>query len=143
MVSTCPLISKSPSLCFNPLVTIPSALVTSGITTGSKVFFSSLARSMYLSLFSFCFSFTPWSAGTAKSTIRRVLFLLLSFVGYRSLKLSWPRLDDPFVSQNPKELCASHFLGWILGCAYTYCSYDQIQTSCTVPRRSPFPPSCV
>ena len=27
----------------------------------------------------------------------------------------WPRLDDPFVSQNLKECCASHFLGRILG----------------------------
>ena len=31
----------------------------------------------------------------------------------------WQRIDDPFVTQNPKGFCASHFLGRILGCAYT------------------------
>ena len=37
-------------------------------------FFNLLAKSRYLSLFSFSFNFTLWSAGTAKSTIRKVLF---------------------------------------------------------------------
>ena len=40
----------------------------------SLVFFSSLARSKHLNLFSLSFNFTLWSAGTAKSTIRQVLF---------------------------------------------------------------------
>ena len=39
-------------------------------------FFSSLARSRYLSFFSFSFNFTLWSAGTAKSTIQQVSFIL-------------------------------------------------------------------
>ena len=46
-------------------------------------------------------------------------WLLLSLV-------VWPRLDDPFVSETPKEFCTSHFLERILGYAYTICSYSQI-----------------
>ena len=44
------------------------------VSLSSLVFFSSLTRSRYLSLFSFSFNFTLWSAETAKSTIRHVLF---------------------------------------------------------------------
>ena len=42
----------------------------------SLFFFSSLARTRYLSFFSPSFDFTLWSAGTAKFTIRSVLFFL-------------------------------------------------------------------
>ena len=38
----------------------------------------------------------------------------------------WPRLDDLFVSQNPRGVFASHSPGHILGCTYTICSYGQI-----------------
>ena len=41
-------------------------------------FFSSLARCTYWSYFSLSFSFTQWSAGTAKSTVSQVLFFLLT-----------------------------------------------------------------
>ena len=53
MVSTRPLISKSSSPFNNPLVTEPSAPITIGINFSSLFhsFFSSLARSRYLSLF--------------------------------------------------------------------------------------------
>ena len=53
----------------------------------SIVFFSSLERSRYLSLFSFSFSLTLWSAGTAKSTTRQVLFFLSFFTFTRSGRL--------------------------------------------------------
>ena len=33
------------------------------------------------------------------------------------------KLGVLFVSQNPTEVYASHSPGWILGCAYTVCSY--------------------
>ena len=81
--------------------------------------FNSLARSSYLSFFSLSFSFTLWSAGTAKSPIRQVLF----FCFFLFFFVVWPRLDNPFVPQNLHEFCASHFLGQILGWAYTSCSY--------------------
>ena len=44
-------------------------------------FLHSLARSKYLSLFSLSLIFTLWSTGTAKSTIREVLFFCLLLLG--------------------------------------------------------------
>ena len=63
----------------NPLVTVPNAPITIGtiITFMFHSFFNSLARSRYLSFFSLSFRFILWSAGTAKSTILQILFLLL------------------------------------------------------------------
>ena len=121
MVSTRPPTSKSSSPFSNPLVTVPNAPITIGIifTCMFHRFFSSLARLRYLSFFSLSFSFILWSAGTAKSTILQVLsfffcWLLLSLV-------SWPGLGDPFVYQSPIGVYVSHFLGQVLGCAYTIC----------------------
>ena len=120
MVSTRPPTSKSSSPFSNPLVTVPNAPVTIGInfTCMFHSFSSSLARSRYLSFFSISFCFILWSAGTAKSTILQVLF----FFCLLSLSLvSWPGLGDPFVYQSPIGVYASHFLGQMLGCAYTIC----------------------
>ena len=80
MVSTCPLISKSSSPCTYDLVSVPSALIMIGITVTFMFhsFFSSLAKCRNWSLFSLSLSFTFWSAGTAKSTIRQVLFFFLT-----------------------------------------------------------------
>ena len=71
MVSNCPLISKSSSPSTNLLVTVPSALITIGISVTFMFYsiFSSLARSRYLYHFSPSFSFTLESAGTVKSNI--------------------------------------------------------------------------
>ena len=66
MVSTHSLISKSSSPFTYPLVTVPLLC--------SIVFFSSLARSRYLSLFSLSLSFTLQSARIAKSTTWQVFF---------------------------------------------------------------------
>ena len=59
MVSTRPPTSKSSRPFNNPLVTVPKAPITIGIivTFLSHSFFNSLARSMYLSLFSHSFNF--------------------------------------------------------------------------------------
>ena len=38
----------------------------------------------------------------------------------------WPTLGNPFVSQNPWKVSASHFQERILDCTYIFCSYDQI-----------------
>ena len=77
MFSTRPLISKFSSFCNNPLLTVPSAPVTNGITATFMFhnFFNSLARSNDFSLFSFSFSFILWSAGTPKPTIPLVIFV--------------------------------------------------------------------
>ena len=79
IVSTCPVTSKSSRPFNNPLVTVPNAPITIGtiVTFMFHSFFNSLARSRYLSFFSLSFRFILWSAGTAKSTILQILFLLL------------------------------------------------------------------
>ena len=82
MVSTRPFISKSPTSCTNPLLTVSTAPITVSITVTLmfRIIFSSLARFRFLSLFQISFKFALWSAGTAKSTIRQVLFFLLSII---------------------------------------------------------------
>ena len=83
IVSTRPLISKLSSPFINPLVTVLSTPIKIVITVTFIFhrFFSSLARSRYLSLLWLSFSFTLWSAGTATSTTRQVLvfFFFSSF----------------------------------------------------------------
>ena len=75
-------------------------------------FFNSRTKSRSLFFFIVYFSFTLWSVGRVKSTIRQVLLFFCFFfflVGVLSLGLVvWPRLGDLFVSQNPREICASH-----------------------------------
>ena len=64
-----------------------------------------------------------------KVQVHILLCTLLQFYSEvsRSSKVhDWPRLDCPSVAQNPREFYASHFLGRVLGCAYTICSYSQI-----------------
>ena len=91
IVTTRPLISKSSRPCTNPLMTIPRAPITIGITVTFLfhsfflffffvfVFFQFPNKSRYLSFFSLSFNFTLWSAGTAKSTILLVLFFSFFF----------------------------------------------------------------
>ena len=69
--STCSIISKSFSPWTNPLLTVLRAPITVDIMTTFILhsFFSSLARSMYLSFFSYSFNFTRWFTGIAKSKI--------------------------------------------------------------------------
>ena len=95
-------------------------------------FFQFPNRSRYLSLFSL--------SGMAKSSVQQVLF----FFCWLSLGLViWPRLSDPFISQNLREVCVSHATGWISGCAYTICSYGQISLTSTISSGSPSSPSHV
>ena len=142
-VYTCPLIFQSSSSVMNPLVTVP-------IVIGISVTFM---------FHSFCFSVLLQGQGTFLSfwflsallcgqlERQSLLFDKFSFF-FCCCWLSqglvvWPSLGDPFVSQNPREVCASHFLGRILDCAYTICSYGQISISCTIPSGSPSPPGRV
>ena len=90
----------------------------------SIFFFNFLARPRYLSLFSLFSISTRWSAGTAKFPIGQVFCFCCCWLSL--CLVVWPRSGDPFVSQNPKEVCATHFLGRILGCAYTICLYGEI-----------------
>ena len=120
MVSTHPLIFQS----FSPLGIVPRAPIRNGIsiTFMFHSFFSCLARSRHLSFFSLSFNFTQWLAGTAKSKILQVLFFCCWL--FQS-PVVWPRLGDPFVSQNPRKVCASHSPGQNLGCAYPICLHGK------------------
>ena len=82
IVSTRPPTSKSSRPFNNPLVIVPNATNTIGtiVTFMFHRFFNSLARSRYLSFFSYSFSFILWSAGTAKSTILQNIFFLLIII---------------------------------------------------------------
>ena len=123
MVSTQPPTSKSSRPFNNPLVTVPKVPITIGmiVTFMFHSFFNILAKSRYLSLFSHSFTFILWSAGTAKSTILQIFFCwLLEGLVFRS------RLGDPFAYQSPTGVCVCHFLGQVLGCAYTICWHGQI-----------------
>ena len=79
-----------------------------------RLFFSSLTRSRYLFLFRLP-SVLPCGQPEQQSLlIGRFSFFFSFFYCWLSQGLIvWPRLGVPFVSQNPKEFCASHFLGRI------------------------------
>ena len=80
MASTRPPTSKSPCHFNNPLVTVPKAPITIGIivTFMFHSVFNSLERSRSL-FFSHSFSFIMWPAGTAKSTILKILFFFVDY----------------------------------------------------------------
>ena len=142
MVSTRPPNSKSSSPFSNPLVTVPNVPIIIGIivTCMFHSFFNSLARSRYLSFFSHSFSFILWSAGTAKSIILQILFFFFLLIIIRSVLLAEIRWS---VCQCPIGVHVCYFLGQVLGCAYTICSFGQISISCTSPSGSSCPPSLV
>ena len=60
---------------------LPKAPITIAIIISFMFysFFNSLARSRYLSFFSYSFSFIMWSTGTAKSTILQILFFIIDY----------------------------------------------------------------
>ena len=104
-------------------------------------FFSSLIGSRYISLFFLFFQF--YSVVSRHSKVHNFTSCLSFFFNWLSLDLVvWQRLDDPFVYQNPWEVCASRSLGRILGCAYTPFSNGQFKIFCTVPGGLSSPPSC-
>ena len=126
MVSTRPPTSKSSSPFNYPLVIVPKPPIVIIVTFMFYSFFSSLARSRYLSFVSHSFSFILWSAGTAKSTILQVLFFCC-FCCWLVLGLVlWLRLGDPCVCQSPTGVYVCYFLGQVLGRVYIICSYGQI-----------------
>ena len=67
-----------------------------------------------------------WSADSAKSTIRLILFWCYYYCCL-SLNLAvLPRLDNYFVSKSPREEYASYSPGLILDCSYITYLYSQI-----------------
>ena len=122
MVSTRPIISKSFSPFIYPLGTVPWTTITIGITVTFlfQSFYSSPARSRYLSPFSLSFSFVLCAAGTAKSIFGGFSFFLLVIIkssrldeirqsvcsskSQRSLRVSFSRTDS--------RLCIYHWFVW-------------------------------
>ena len=124
------LTSSSHCLFFRPLGSIQRVSTSIYITVHSR--FSSMARSKYLSIFSFSFIFTLWSAETARDG--KVFFLV-------NKHEFWLWSSNPFVSQSPRKFYASFYLGQILVCAYSICQHGNILFSCTITSWSVFPSS--
>ena len=85
MVATCPLISMSSSPCTKPLVIVPYTPITVGVTFTfmfHSFFFSSLARSMHLSL-----SYFSPVLSYGQSKRHNPLFVKFSF--FLSLTMTW------------------------------------------------------
>ena len=104
MVSTCPLISNFSSLRINPLLTVPSTLITIDITVTFMLHrFLALKQSPGIYL-SFCF-FSVLLCGQPGRQCP--LFGRFSFCWLLLGLVVRPRLIEPFLSQNPKEICAA------------------------------------
>ena len=105
MVSTRLPTSKSSRPFNNPLVTVPKAPITIGIivTFMFHSFFNSLVRSSNLSLFSHSFSFILWSAGTAKSTILQIFFLIIIIRSGLLAEIRW----SVCISKSHGSFCVS------------------------------------
>ena len=118
MVYNRPFIFKSSSPFINPLVTIPRAPIIIGINVTfmfHRFLFSSLLRSRYLFSFSLSLILICGQLGR-----QNPLFCMFSFFCWLLEGLVvWPRLSDPFRSQNPKGICVGHSPGLDVGlCIY-------------------------
>ena len=121
IVSTRPPTSKFSRPFNNPLVTVPNEPITIGtiVTFMFHSFFNSLARSRYLFFSSISFRFILWSAGTAKSTILQILFLLLVMWSGLLAGIRWSvcmlkshrSLCESF-SRTSAGLCIYHLFPW-------------------------------
>ena len=103
-ISTCPLISKSSSLFPKTSGIVLSTPIGITIIRFHSLFFSSLARSNYLSHFLLSFIFTRWYVGMAKSTIQQVFFILLTIT--RSGLLAGIN-GVVYISKSQRILCIS------------------------------------
>ena len=88
-----PLFFQSSSMVYELISLFALLLFYSGISRNGKVHYSEV--SIFFFLFFFFFFFFWLSLGL----------------------VVWASLDDSFVSKNPKEFCASHFLEHIMGYA--------------------------
>ena len=112
-VSSCPLISKSSCPRANHLVTIKGTTITNVLPSLSSSIFFQFSRKVKVltSLFVFLQLYPVVNRiGKVHYSPNSLFFCWLS-LGL----VDRARLDDPFVSQNPREFGASHFLRRILG----------------------------
>ena len=101
IVAFCPLISKSSSPFINPLMTVPRAPITIGITVVFMFhgFFNSFARSRYLSFFSFSFNVVSWDSKVHNSASS--LFLLIIIRSGHLAEIRW----SISISKSQESLC--------------------------------------
>ena len=124
MVFTSPPTSKSSS----PLVIVPDAPITICIIVTCMFhsfcfFFNSLAKVEVLILLFTFFWFYSVVSRDSKVDILQILFF---FCGLLLVLVFWSRLGDPCVCESPIGVNVCFFLGQVLGCAYTICSYGHI-----------------
>ena len=107
IVCTRPPISKSSSHFNHPLFTVPKEPINwyHCHLHVPQFFFNPLERSRYLSFFSLSFRFILWSAGTGKSTILQIIFLLLLIIIMSGLlaEIRW----SVCMSKSHRSLCVS------------------------------------
>ena len=129
MVLSQPLISNSTNLLYKLLWTIPSSptIIIITVTFMFYRFFSSLANSKYLSIFSLSFIFILWSAETAKSIQWQVLFSLFNKREAWGLYLKVERILCLAFSRADSGLCNYYYYG------------SKILISCTIPEEITFP----
>ena len=142
MVSTCPLISKSTSFFTNPLWIIPSDPITTDITVTFmfNIFFKLLVLdtitwsyiihvpfifldfsiNVYIFIFLSAF-FESEQSGQQSLQFDRFTYFF-SFYWLSLCIVVWSRIDDLFLSQNPREVWMSFSPGRIQSCAQTACS---------------------
>ena len=148
--STCPFISKSFCAFTDPFGIVPRISSTNG-TIVSFMFHSSFFFVCLFVLFVVVVVVIVVVVVVLRQgkitylSVRFLLFSLYDLLGQQSPQFGkfsflfltinksgrlviWPGLGDPFVSQNPRKVCASHSAGQILDCAVTSCSYGQIVT---------------
>ena len=112
MVSTCPLIFKSSSPYNNPLQTVSTAPITIGITDTFMPHSFSISLQGLDTYSTLCFFSQFYPVVCRNGKIPKSAGCL--FRCWLSLGLVvWPRLDDPFESQNPWEHIESRFQGLI------------------------------
>ena len=125
MISTRPPTSKSSTAFINPLVTVPKGPITIGIivTFIFHSYFQFPIKVVVLILLFIFFQFYSVVSWDSKvHNFANSLFLLLIITDL----VFWSRLGDSSVCQSPIGVYACHFLGQVLGCAYTIRWYGQI-----------------
>ena len=142
MVSSRPPTSKFSSPFDNHLVTIPNAPITIGtiVTCMFHSFFQFPSKvQVLILLFTFFQFYSVVRQDSKVDNFANSLFCCWFLLGL----VFWLRLGDLSVCQSSKRIYVCHFLGQMLGCAYTICSYGQIEISCTSPSGSFCRPSHV
>ena len=113
-------------------MTVPSKSSSTGITITFLFyvfFFSPLARWWYLFLL---YLPTVLYCGQSKRQVHYSacsLFLFFFFCWLSYGLVVDPRLNDPFLSQNPRVFFSFHFQGWILGYSHYHYYYYYITPS--------------